>query len=87
MPPLGGLFDRRFQPHLYEMQHLPIADATRNALHQFEVRDTIEGTYDTLPVISTSPRTSRLSALAIRSKADRSTCSVRCIGKVGYFSF
>jgi len=35
MPPLVGLFDRRFQPHLDEMQHLPIADATRDALHQF----------------------------------------------------
>jgi hypothetical protein len=30
-----------------------------------------ERTYDTLPVISTSPKRSRLSALAIRSKADR----------------
>ena len=46
-----------------------------------------EGTYDTLPVISTSPRTSLLCALAIRSKANRSTFSLRCIGKVDYFSF
>jgi len=31
MAPLVGLFDRRLQPHLDEMQHLPIADAARDA--------------------------------------------------------
>ena len=31
MPPLVGLFDRRLQPHLDEMQHLPITDAARDA--------------------------------------------------------
>jgi hypothetical protein len=50
------------------------------------VRNRIEGTYDTLLIISTSPRRSLLSAFAIPSKADRSTFSGRCIGKVGSFS-
>jgi len=55
-------------------------------LHQPFVRNRIEGTYDTLLIISTSPRRSLLSAFAIPSKADRSTFSGRCIGKVGSFS-
>jgi hypothetical protein len=50
------------------------------------VIDSIEGTYDTLLIISTFPRRSLLSALAIRSKADRSMFSGRCIGRVGAFS-
>jgi site-specific DNA recombinase len=29
--PLVGLLDRRLQPHLQQMQHLPIADAARDA--------------------------------------------------------
>jgi hypothetical protein len=69
------------------MQQLSLADTTGNTLHQFRMRDTIERTYDTLPIISTSLRQSLLSALAIRSRADRSTFSVRSIGKVGSFSF
>src|SRR5713101_3687322 len=28
MPSLVGLFNRRLQPHRYQMQHLPIADTT-----------------------------------------------------------
>jgi len=51
------------------------------------MRNTIEGLYDTLPVISTSLTRSPLSVLAIRSKANRSRFSLRCIGKVDYFSF
>jgi hypothetical protein len=46
----------------------------------------IEGTYDTLLIISTSPRRLLLSAFAIPSKADRSRFSGRCIAKVGSFS-
>jgi hypothetical protein len=50
------------------------------------LRKGIKGTYDTLLIISTSPRRSLLSAFAIPSKADHSTFSGRCIGKVGSFS-
>jgi hypothetical protein len=55
-------------------------------LHPF-VRERPKGLYDTLPVISTSLTRSPLFVLAIRSKANRSTFSLRCIGKVDYFSF
>jgi site-specific DNA recombinase len=75
------------KPLPQQFEHPPVRNAPLDELQQLVVVDAPEGTYDTLPVISTSPRTSLLSALAIRSKADRSTCSVRCIGKVGYFSF
>jgi site-specific DNA recombinase len=42
MPPLVGLFNRRLQPHLDQMQHLPIADAARDAPYELGVRDRIE---------------------------------------------
>src|SRR5713226_5030091 len=80
---LGGSFE---PPLEIEENPRALRALPHSAKHQFVV-EIIEGTYDTLPVISTSPRRSLLSALAIHSKADRSTCSVRCIGKVGYFSF
>jgi hypothetical protein len=50
------------------------------------VIDSIEGTYDTLPIISTFPKRSPSSDLGIRSKANRSTFSGRCIEKIGSFS-
>src|SRR2546429_609317 len=40
------------------------------------------GTYDTLPIIRTFLRESRLFVLAIRSKANRSLLLGRCIAKV-----
>jgi len=40
--PLVGLFDRHVQPHLDQMQHLPIEDPTRHRLHRLGVRDRIE---------------------------------------------
>jgi hypothetical protein len=39
---LVGFFDRRFEPHLHEMQHATIADATSHRLHQFGVGDRVE---------------------------------------------
>ncbi|HEX8801790.1 MAG TPA: hypothetical protein VF772_24420, partial [Terriglobales bacterium] len=65
--------------------HVP--DPPSHQLHQQFVIDGVKGNYDTLPIISTSPRESLLSALDIRSKADRSTFSGRCIAKVSSFSF
>jgi hypothetical protein len=47
------------------------------------VRYRIEGTYDTLPIISTFPKRSPSLDLGIRSKANRSTFSGRCVGTVG----
>ena len=49
----------------------PVRDSMLDELNKPGVGNPIERTYDTLPVISTSPKGSRLSALAIRSKADR----------------
>jgi hypothetical protein len=83
----NALLARALQKLLDHREHLAVADPPRDLREHPVVPNGVEGTYDTLPVISTSPRTSLLSALAIRSTADRSTCSVRCIGKVGYFSF
>ncbi len=42
--PLVGFLHRRFQPHLDQMQHVPIADPTSHRLHQFGVRDAVEVT-------------------------------------------
>src|SRR5262249_13274660 len=35
MPALAGFFHRRFQPHLHQMQHLPITDTACDAPHQW----------------------------------------------------
>jgi hypothetical protein len=68
------------------MQHRSVDDPSSHRPHELGMGNTIKGTYDTLLIISTSPRRSQLSAFAIPSKADRSTFSGRCIGKVGSFS-
>jgi len=46
------------------------------------VGEMVKGTYDTLPIIRTFLRESRLFVLAIRSKANRSLLLGRCIAKV-----
>jgi hypothetical protein len=61
----------RLQPFLDQADDPPVADSMLHKLDPPRVLEFIERTYDTLPVISTSPKGSRLSALAIRSKADR----------------
>ena len=76
----------RVEPFLDQSHDAPVRNPVLDELHQPFVRKRIEGTYDTLLIISTSPRRSPLSAFAIPSKADRSTFSGRCIGKVGSFS-
>jgi hypothetical protein len=70
-PPLVGLFDRRLQPHLNQMQHLPIADAACHARDQLRVRNRVEGTYDTLPISSTCLSGSPLFVSSIPSKVNR----------------
>jgi site-specific DNA recombinase len=42
-PPVG-FFHRCFQPHLEQMQHVPVADAPSHRFHQIAMRDTIEVT-------------------------------------------
>jgi hypothetical protein len=69
------------------MQHAPINDSTYHRFHEFNVRDRVEGNYDTLPIISTFPKASPLSVLAIRSKAGCSTFLGRRIARVDCISF
>ena len=42
MSPFAGLLDRRLQPHLDQMQHLPVANTSCNALDQLGVGNRIE---------------------------------------------
>src|SRR6266403_1181825 len=74
------------EPFLDQSHDAPICYPVLDEFHQPFVGKPIEGTYDTLLIISTSPRRSLLSACVIHSKADRSMFSARCIGKVGSFS-
>ena len=65
----------RVQPFLDEPHHAPVRYAMFDELHQPFVRDRIEGSHDTLPILSTFPSGSRLSEVAIRLKQDRSRFS------------
>jgi hypothetical protein len=47
----------------------------------------IEGTYDTLPIIRTSPRESRLSVLVIHSRVNHSLFLMQSIGAVDCICF
>src|SRR5499427_7796778 len=67
---LVGFFDWGFQPHLDQMQHGSVDDPASDRLHQLGMWNTIEGTYDTLPIISTFPKRSPLSDFSIRSKVN-----------------
>ena len=69
--PLAILRDSRLQPLADQAENPAIGHAVLDELQPPFVRHVVERTYDTLPVISTSPKRSLLSALAIRSKADR----------------
>src|ERR1700746_1666219 len=75
-----------FQPALDIENHPLLRSMLLHCPKQEVLRKGIKGTYDTLLIISTSPRRSLLFAFGIPSKADRSTFSGRCIGKVGSFS-
>lgn len=80
-------FDRSFQPHLDQVEYGSVDDSASHRLEKFGMRNTIEGNHDTLPIISTFPRESPLSVLAIRSKADHSTFLGRRTAKVDCISF
>src|SRR5262249_54630526 len=77
------LHDAGPEPFANQAQENAVCNAMRHHPPQPLMIDMVEGPYDTLPVISTSQRRSLLSALAILSKASRSTCLGLCIGKVG----
>jgi hypothetical protein len=75
------MFDRSGQPVFQHTHFQERSDQSKHSLvgrppcdrrHQFVVIDLIKGTYDTLPVIRTFPRESRLSVLVIRSKVNHS---------------
>jgi len=66
-------FDRSFQPHLDQVEYGSVDDSASHRLEKFGVRNTIEGLYDTLPIITTFLRESRLSVLVIRSKVNHSS--------------
>src|SRR2546425_2285698 len=83
--PLAVFRYSRLQPFLDQAKYPAIGHPMLDELHGPFVAQLIEGTYDTLLIISTSPRRSLLSACVIHSKADRSMLSARCIGKVGSF--
>ena len=70
----SGLQELRDQP-----RDLTIGDASTNPLHQLVVIDVVEGSYDTLPIISTFLRGSRLSGVTIHLKRARSRFSASSI--------
>jgi len=93
---------RRSFPHPYSfpsLQHAgvqPLLDQPHDALIGHPMLDEldqpfvgkpIEGTYDTLPIIRTFPRESRLSVLVIRSKVNHSLFLGPSIGTVDCISF
>ena len=69
------------------MQHIPINDPASDRLQQFAVWNGVEGTYDTLPIIRTFPRESRLSVPVIRSKVNHSLFWAPSIGTADCISF
>jgi hypothetical protein len=58
----------RVQPFLDEPHNAPVRDAMLDELHKPFVRNRIEGSHYTLPIISTFPRELQLFALGIRLK-------------------
>jgi hypothetical protein len=63
----------RVQPFLDEPHDAPVRDAMLDELYKPFVRNRIEGSRYTLPIISSFPRELLLSALGIRLKVNRST--------------
>ena len=75
------------QPFLDEPHDAPIRNPMLDELHKPFVGKSIEGLYDTLPIIRTFPRESRLSVLVIRSKVNHSPSLGLSIGTVDCISF
>jgi hypothetical protein len=68
------------------MQHRSVDDPASHRLQKLGMRNRIEGLYDTLPIISTFLRESRLSALVIHSKVNHSPFLGPSIGMVDCIS-
>jgi hypothetical protein len=85
--PLTVFRNSRLQPFLDQAKNPAIGHAVLDKLEGPFVRHVVEGTYDTLPIITTSPRESPLSVPAIRSKANRSLFLGRSIGMADCISF
>ena len=58
-----------------------VVDPLGDMSHQSVVIDSIEGSYDTLPIIRTFPNESQSSARVIRLREDRSSFFERCIAE------
>ncbi len=71
----------RVQPFLDEPHDAPVCNAVLDELHQPFVRDRIEGSYDTLPIIMTFSIESLSSVLVIRLREGRLSCFGRCIAR------
>jgi hypothetical protein len=56
VPVLARFLNRSFQPHLDQMEHCSVDDSASHRLQKVGVWKRIEGTYDTLPIISTSQK-------------------------------
>jgi hypothetical protein len=69
------------------MEHRSVDDPASHRLEQLGMRERIEGTYDTLPIIRTFPSESRLSVLVIRSRVNHSLFLRPSIGTVDCISF
>jgi len=77
----------RVEPFLDQPHNAPICDPVLDELDQPFVGEMIEGLYDTLPIIRTFPRKSRLFAGVIHSKVNRSLFFKPPIGTVGCISY
>lgn len=84
--PLAVFRCSRLQPILDQAQDPAIGHAVLDKLHRPFVAHVVKGVYDTLPVIRTFLRESRLSVLVIRSKVNHSSFQSRCFRKVDGFS-
>src|SRR5437773_3403158 len=75
------------EPFLDQSHDAPVCNPMLHELDKPFVGKPIEGTYDTLPIIRTFPRESRLSVLVIRSKVNHSLFLGPSIGTVDCISF
>ena len=79
--------DARLQPLANQTEDAPVANPVFDEPNQPLMTDGVEGNHDTLPIISTFPRESPSSVLAIRLKASRSAFLGRRIAGVDCISF
>ena len=76
-----------FEPFLNQAHDAPIGYAVLDKFHQPPLIESVIGLYDTLPIIRTFLRESRLFAGVIHSKVNRSMFFKPSIGTVGCISY